>query len=91
LAQLLIKHGANVMATGFDDVTPLHDAAMFGNQRLVELLIEKGADPLFKNKKGKAPYEVPHHSLVGFFNDLVDGECHSFVILFLVGFFRQHQ
>jgi ankyrin repeat protein len=62
------------MATGFDDVTPLHDAAMYGNQRLVELLIEKGADPLFKNKKGKAPYEVPHHSLVGFFNDLVDGE-----------------
>lgn len=71
LAQLLIKHGANVMATGFDDVTPLHDAAMFGNQKLVKMLIDKGADPLFKNKKGKTPQDVAHHSLIGFFKTTI--------------------
>ena len=74
LAQLLVKHGANVNATGFDDITPLHDAASFGNQKLVKMLIEKGADPLFKNKKGKTAQDIAHHSLAGFFANLVSGK-----------------
>jgi ankyrin repeat protein len=67
LAQILVKHGANVMATGLDDMTPLHDAAAIGNQKLVKMLIDKGADPYFKNKKGKTPQDVAHASLIGFF------------------------
>jgi ankyrin repeat protein len=54
------------MAVGFDDVTPLHDAASFGNMKLAKLLIDKGADPLFKNKKGKTPLDIAHPSLVNF-------------------------
>jgi ankyrin repeat protein len=76
MAQLLVKHGANVMATGFDDVTPLHDAAMFGNQKLVKMLVEKGADPQFKNKKGKTPQEVAHHSLANFFKTTIGESNH---------------
>jgi ankyrin repeat protein len=59
------------MATGLDDMTPLHDAASFGNQKLVKMLIEKGADPLFKNKKGKSPQDIAHPSLVGFFRSTI--------------------
>lgn len=70
LAQLLIKHGANVNATGLDDVTPLHDAASFGNQKLVKMLIDKGADPLFKNKKGKTAQDIAHPSLIHFFRSI---------------------
>ena len=62
------------MATGLDDMTPLHDAASFGNQKLVRMLIEKGADPLFKNKKGKSPQDIAHPSLVSFFNNVSTGK-----------------
>lgn len=71
---MLVKHGANVMAAGFDDITPLHDAASFGNQKLVKFLIDKGADPNFKNKKGKTPQDIAHASLMGFFSNLMGGE-----------------
>ncbi len=55
------------MAAGLDDMTPLHDAASSGNQKLVKMLIEKGADLFFKNKKGKTPQDIAHASLVNFF------------------------
>jgi ankyrin repeat protein len=71
VAQLLVKHGANVMSIGLDDVTPLHDAASFGNQKLVKFLIEKGADPLFRNKKGKTPQDIAHPSLVNYFRSTI--------------------
>jgi Ankyrin repeats (3 copies) len=74
LAQVLVKHGANVNSTGLDDVTPLHDAASFGNQKLVKFLIDKGADPFFKNKKGKTPQDISHPSLAHFFATLSTGE-----------------
>lgn len=74
MAQILIKHGANIMATGLDDMTPLHDAAAAGNQKLVKLLIDKGADPSFKNKKGKTPQDIAHTSLISFFNNLMGGK-----------------
>jgi ankyrin repeat protein len=84
VAQLLVKYGANVMATGLDDVTPLHDAASVGNQKLVKMLIDKGADPLFKNKKGKTPQDIAHGSLFHFFRTLgtSSGERNVFIFLF---------
>lgn len=45
-------------AKAFEDNTPLHDAAIVGNIKLVKLLIEKGADPMAKNRKGKTPCDV---------------------------------
>lgn len=86
LAQLLIKHGANVNATGLEDVTPLHDAASFGNQKLVKMLIDKGADPLFKSKKGKTPQDMAHSSLFSFFGNLVNGELLTRFLIFFKRF-----
>lgn len=34
------------------------DAAITGQLRLVKMLIERGADPLAKNRKGKTPCDV---------------------------------
>ena len=62
------------MTTGLDDMTPLHDAAAVGHQKLVKLLIEKGADPTFKNKKGKTPQDIAHGSLIPFFRNMATGE-----------------
>jgi ankyrin repeat protein len=76
LAQLLIKHGANVNATGLDEVTPLHDAAISGNQKLVKLLVDKGANINLKNKKGKTPPDIAHPTLHNFFANLSSGELH---------------
>jgi ankyrin repeat protein len=53
-----VKAGANVNAKGLDDDTPLHDAAIVGNLKLVKMLVERGADPCYKNRKGKAPVDV---------------------------------
>lgn len=52
-------------------VTPLHDAAGVGQLKMVKMLIEKGADPLFKNKKGKTPADVAHLSLYNYFSHVV--------------------
>lgn len=57
-ALALIRGGANVNARGHDDDTPLHDAAFSGQLKLVRMLIERGADPCFKNRKGKTACEV---------------------------------
>lgn len=58
MALILVKAGANVNAKGLDDDTPLHDAAIVGQLKLVKMLVERGADPCFKNRKGKTPCEV---------------------------------
>ena len=58
IALALIKAGASINATGLDDDTPLHDAAIFGQMKLVKMLVERGADPTFRNQKGKMPCDV---------------------------------
>lgn len=45
-------------ARGLDNDTPLHDAAINGHQKLVKLLVERGADIQAKNSKGKTPLDV---------------------------------
>ena len=64
---ILVKAGANVNAQAMDDVTPLHDACLVGQLKMVKMLLEKGADPRLKNKKGKTPQDVAHPSLHNFF------------------------
>lgn len=82
VALMLVKSGANVNAKGLDDDTPLHDAAIMGQLKLVKLLVERGADPSFKNKKGKTPCDVA--SAPSVYNYLISakGELHS-VCMFL--------
>ena len=44
IAELLIKHGADVNAKQMQGVTPLHSAAHNGQTKLSKLLIDNGAD-----------------------------------------------
>lgn len=61
-----MKAGANVNAKGLDDDTPLHDAAIVGQLKLVKLLVERGADPCFKNRKGKTACDVAASAVYSF-------------------------
>lgn len=45
-------------AKGYEEVTPLHDAALVGQLKLVKLLLSHGADPRAKNGKGKTPMDI---------------------------------
>ncbi|RZC22684.1 Ankyrin repeat domain containing protein, partial [Asbolus verrucosus] len=54
----LVQAGANVNAKGHENDTPLHDAAINGHLKPVNLLIERGADIHAKNSKGKMPLDV---------------------------------
>ena len=44
----------------YDDNTPLHAAAWWGNPYTAEWLLQKGADVTARNKKGKTPLDVAH-------------------------------
>lgn len=88
VAMMLVKAGSNVNAKGLDDDTPLHDAAIMGQLKLVKLLVERGADPCFKNKKGKTPCDVAsapsvYNYLKGKFNLLHDFEIEFFLLNFM--------
>lgn len=58
MASILIKAGSNVNAKGYEDVTPLHDAAIVGHLKMCKLLLSHGADPRAKNCKGKTPVDI---------------------------------
>ncbi|MBY9021902.1 MAG: ankyrin repeat domain-containing protein, partial [Candidatus Lokiarchaeota archaeon] len=41
-----------------DDDTPLHYSAIYGETEVSKLLIDNGANPNIKNKKGKTPLDL---------------------------------
>jgi len=53
----LLKEGADVRWTGGGN-TALHKAACYGHTRVVELLLEAGADPRAKDNYGKTPSDL---------------------------------
>jgi ankyrin repeat protein len=55
IAELLIKHGANVNHTNLLKTTPLHQAALRGRTDLCELFIAKGANINALDKLGTSP------------------------------------
>lgn len=42
------------------------DAAIVGQLKLVKMLVERGADPGFKNRKGKSPCDVASAAVYNF-------------------------
>lgn len=58
IAQLLIKHGANVNLKQMQGITPLHSASHNGKTTLVELLIHNGAHINAKMENGKTPLNM---------------------------------
>ena len=51
VAEMLIKHGANVNAMAERDITPLHEAVNAGHVELVRLLLQNCADANAKDNK----------------------------------------
>lgn len=49
-ALMLLKSGAGVNLAMDDGETPVHVAAQYGNLLTLQLLLNDGGDPLFKNK-----------------------------------------
>jgi ankyrin repeat protein len=58
LVKRLVMAGANVAATGEQDITPLHVAASRGNSALCELLISRGAQPHATMTDGTTPAQL---------------------------------
>ena len=55
LARLLLEAGADVNGVGEGGFTALHSAAQNGDEELVRLLLERGADPELASDQGKRP------------------------------------
>ncbi len=56
--KLLFQYGASVHATDNEGNTPLHSAAKWKNNDYINALIERGANPLLKNKAFKTPLDI---------------------------------
>ncbi|CAM9984634.1 unnamed protein product [Lampetra fluviatilis] len=54
----LVRAKAKINCRGLDDITPLHDAAKCGHWKVVQCLLENGADPRIKNAHGKTALEL---------------------------------
>eukprot|EP01123_Difflugia_compressa_P016196 TRINITY_DN980_c0_g1_i2.p1 TRINITY_DN980_c0_g1~~TRINITY_DN980_c0_g1_i2.p1 ORF type:complete len:209 (+),score=53.51 TRINITY_DN980_c0_g1_i2:70-627(+) len=58
IAQALLEAKCNVDPVNIDKFTPLHSACEQNNERLVQLLINYGADPTRKDARGKSPLDL---------------------------------
>ena len=58
LAGVLLDAGADVNAQGEGGFTALHAAAQNGDEALVRLLLERGADPALANDRGETPRDL---------------------------------
>ena len=59
IVALLLKSGkVSLTATNIDGYTPLHEAAGWGQSKIVRLLLLQGADRTAKESRGRTPLEV---------------------------------
>ena len=83
ILQFLFQHGANVNQTNQRGNTPLHEAARYNFQDLVEILIKIGhANPLSRNKAQLTPIQLAQVSCEKFFQ--VDLYTRYEVIFFII-------
>ncbi|KAM5352815.1 hypothetical protein ACJ41O_005537 [Fusarium nematophilum] len=57
-ATWLIQHGANVNAVGDQGWRPLHYAAYYGHESVVELLLDNAADPVAETADGRRAHHL---------------------------------
>jgi ankyrin repeat protein len=55
IVEYLLGKGANINAQAFNGFTPVNDAATIGDPVVVKYLVEHGADPRIKDRKGHTP------------------------------------
>ncbi len=65
LARLLLDAGADVNGRGAGGFTALHSAAQNGDEELVRLLLERGADPSIAAADGRRPADLTNDDRVG--------------------------
>ena len=58
IAELLIKFKADINVKDFEKKSPLMIAVINGNQPLVEVLVQNGADLTIRNEYGKSLYDL---------------------------------
>ncbi len=58
LARIVLEAGGDPNARQHGGFTPLHEAAGNGNLPLIELLLQRGADPALTNDKGERAIDV---------------------------------
>jgi ankyrin repeat protein len=56
--EYLIGLKGDVNAVDADGDTPLHDAAKFGHDAVVDALLKAGADKAIRNKEGKSATDL---------------------------------
>ena len=56
--KLLLRRGAKVDRTNEDGNTPLHLAAFMCEFEIAEILIDKGAPTLVRNRRGETPGDI---------------------------------
>jgi ankyrin repeat protein len=61
-ARILLEHGAATNMRDAENWTPLHYAAAAGNQAVVELLLEMGADSEIEDNLGRKPLTFGSHN-----------------------------
>jgi ankyrin repeat protein len=57
-ARLLLDAGAHVDGQGEGGFTALHTAALNGDEELIQLLLERGADASVANRQGQSPTDL---------------------------------
>jgi hypothetical protein len=74
---MLVAHGANLNAKQKDGFTPLHWAFVYepkgiGRKAMVELLLNKGANPNVQNDKGQTPLDLTKVVKAAGMNEIAD-------------------
>jgi ankyrin repeat protein len=64
ISSLLVDNGAELNAPQAGGQTPLHHAVARGALKLVEFLVEAGADPFLKDEQGRAPVDLSRENLI---------------------------
>jgi len=76
-ARVLIENGIDIQKHGEHGYTPLHEACAFGHKNIVELLLQKGADP-FARTEGDLAFTIArlnaHDNICDLMNAFLKGK-----------------